>query len=136
MFFCGFSAIEVNEFIRFENIIISSRKEKYDKKILDKYYIIGKTENKFIFQNPEDYMYNPKSDNQKTLMISETLSIIDESIFLSYSNKLNKYNAKKEILKNSLEEETNWLYFEFKNTSFRKMHYLINQHIPHKNNNK
>ena len=28
------------------------------------------------------------------------------------------------------------IYFEFKNTYFRKMHYLINQHIPHQNNNK
>ena len=91
------------------------KEEKYNKKIIEKHYIIGKNKNKYIFQNPEIYMYNPDGSNKKTLLISETIAIIDEAIFLSYSKLLNTYNASKEIMYLSQENENNWLYFEFMN---------------------
>ena len=113
--FCGFTILELKEFIRFEKGIISCKLEKYNKPIVDNYYIIGKQSKKNIFKNPDIYMYNPDSDNSKTLLISETLSIIDEAIFISYSTKINKYEAKNEIFYLSQENENNWLYFEFYN---------------------
>lgn len=115
MLFCGYTNNEIAEFIQFENDILNSKEEKYNKKIIEKHYIIGKNKNKYIFQNPEIYMYNPDGSNKKTLLISETIAIIDEAIFLSYSKLLNTYNASKEIMYLSQENENNWLYFEFMN---------------------
>lgn len=115
MLFCGYTVNEINEFIRFESDILNSKEEKYNKKIIEKHYIIGKNKNKYIFQNPEIYMYNPDGSNKKTLLISETIAMIDEAIFLSYSKLLNTYNASKEIIYLSQENENNWLYFEFMN---------------------
>lgn len=65
-------------------------------------------------------MYNPDSDNSKTLLISETLSIIDEAIFVSYSTKISNYKSKEEIIYLSQENEDNWLYFEF----FNRLEYV------------
>lgn len=115
MLFCGYTNDEIYEFIRFESEILNSKEEKYSKKIIDRHYIIGKNKNKYIFQNPEIYMYNSNGDNKKTLLISETIAIIDEAIFLSYSKLLNTYNASKEIIYLAQENENNWLYFEFMN---------------------
>lgn len=115
MLFCGYTNDEIYEFIRFESEILNSKEEKYSKKIINRHYIIGKSKNKYIFQNPEIYMYNSNGDNKKTLLISETIAIIDESIFLSYSKLLNTYNASKEIIYLAQENKNNWLYFEFMN---------------------
>lgn len=115
MLFCGYTVNEINEFIRFESDILNSKEEKYNKKIIDRHYIIGKNKKEYIFKNIENYMYSPDSDNKKTLLISETIAIIDEAIFLSYSKLLNTYNASKEIIYLSQENENNWLYFEFMN---------------------
>lgn len=115
MLFCGFTIEEVSEFINFEGKILKQRKHADNKLILDKKYIVGKKQEAKIFDNIENYMYDPEKNNENTLMISETIAIIDEAIFLSYSNAINEYVAKKEILNLTKENETNWLYFEFKN---------------------
>ena len=115
MLFFGYTNDEITEFIQFENDILNSKEEKYNKKIIEKHYIIGKNKNNYIFQNPGIYMYNPDGNNKKTLLISETIAIIDEAIFLSYSKLLNTYNASKEIMYLAQENENNWLYFEFMN---------------------
>lgn len=115
MLFCGFTIEEVSEFINFEGKILKQRKHVDNKLILDKKYIVGKQQETKIFDNIENYMYDPDKNNENTLMISETIAIIDEAIFLSYSNAINEYAAKKEILNLTKENETNWLYFEFKN---------------------
>lgn len=115
MLFCGFTIEEVSEFINFEGKILKQRKHVDNKLILDKKYIVEKKQETKIFDNIENYMYNPDKNNENTLMISETIVIIDEAIFLSYSNAINEYAAKKEILNLTKENETNWLYFEFKN---------------------
>lgn len=115
MLFCGFTIEEVSEFINFEDKILKQRKHVDNKLILDKKYIVGKKQETKIFDNIENYMYDPDKNNENTLMISETIAIIDEAIFLSYSNAINEYAAKKEILNLTKENETNWLYFEFKN---------------------
>lgn len=115
MLFCGFTIEEVSEFINFEGKILKQRKHVDNKLILDKKYIVGKKQETKIFDNIENYMYDPDKNNENTLMISETIAIIDEAIFLSYSNAINEYAAKKEILNLTKENETNWLYFEFKN---------------------
>ena len=115
MIFCGFTVPEINEFIYFENNIINSSKRKYDKRILDNYYIIGKNKKNKIFEYPELYMFDPKKDNSKTLMISETLAIIDEAVFITYSSKLSSYKAKDEIISLSEEKSSNWLFYEFRN---------------------
>ena len=118
--FCGFTIVELQEFLRFEKEIISCREEKYNKSITDKYWIIGKQDQKVIFDDPDIYMYDPDSDNSKTLLISETLSIIDEATFISYSRKITDFKSKYEILYLSQESEENWLYFEF----FNRMEYI------------
>lgn len=115
MLFCGFTIEEVSEFINFEGKILKQRKHVDNKLILDKKYIVEKKHKTKIFDNIENYMYDPDKNNENTLMISETIAIIDEAIFLSYSNAINEYAAKKEILNLTKENETNWLYFEFKN---------------------
>lgn len=115
MIFCGFTDSEINEFILFENKIIESNEKKYDKCIMDNYYIIGKDKKDYIFKDISMFKYNPDSDNKKTLLISETLAIIDEAIFLTYSNKINNYKAKDEIINLSLENSSNWVYYEFRN---------------------
>ena len=115
MIFCGFTCDEIDEFVVFESNILCSRKFNYDKRFMEKYYIIGRNSNKKIFPNPNSYMYNPDSDNNKTLMISELTSIIDEAIFLTYSPKIMTYMAKDEIQNLSFETSKNWLFFEFKN---------------------
>ncbi len=115
MLFCGFTIEEVSEFINFEGKILKQRKHVDNKLILDNKYIVGKKQETKIFDNIENYMYDPDKNNENTLMISETIAIIDEAIFLSYSNAINEYAAKKEILNLTKENETNWLYFEFKN---------------------
>lgn len=115
LFFCGFSNKEAIEFIKFESFILDCRKEKYKGEILKKYYIIGKNKNEKIFDDCNLYMFSPQHDNNKTLMISELLVIIDEAIFLSYSKKIESYVAKDEIIKMSLENSSNWVFFEFKN---------------------
>lgn len=115
MFFCGFTIEEIAEYIEFENHIFNVRNEKYKKHILTNYFIFGKKENTCIFDNVDSYMYNPSGDNKRTLMSSELISIIDEAIFLSYSNKINSYKSRDEIIKLSIENSSNWLFFEFKN---------------------
>ncbi len=115
MLFCGYTNDEIYEFIRFESEILNSKKEKYSKKIIDRHYIIGKNKKEYIFKNIKNYMYSPDNDNKKTLLISETIAIIDEAIFLSYSILLKTYNASKEIIYLAQENENNWLYFEFMN---------------------
>ena len=111
MLFCGYTNDEIYEFIRFESEILNSKKEKYSKKIIDRHYIIGKNKKEYIFKNIKNYMYSPDNDNKKTLLISETIAIIDEAIFLSYSKLLKTYNASKEIIYLAQENENNWLYF-------------------------
>ena len=111
MLFCGYTNDEIYEFIRFENEILNSKKAKYSKKIIDRHYIIGKNKKEYIFKNIKNYMYSPDNDNKKTLLISETIAIIDEAIFLSYSKLLKTYNASKEIIYLEQENENNWLYF-------------------------
>ena len=115
MFFCGFTIVEITEFINFENNILNSKKEKYNVSIINNYFLIGKKKKQCYFSHPENYMFNPESNNENTLMISELISIIDEAIFLTYSTVLDTYYAKEEIKYLSLEEPTNWLFFEFKN---------------------
>lgn len=115
MLFCGFTIEEVSEFINFEGKILKQRKHTDNKLILDKKYIVGKKQEAKIFDNIKNYMFDPDRNNENTLMISETIAIIDEAIFLSYSNAINEYAAKTEILNLTKENETNWLYFEFKN---------------------
>lgn len=115
MFFCGFTSQEISEFIKFEEGIIKYKEKNYTKKIINKFYIIGKKENEYIFYKPDKYMFNPDSNNKNTLMISELLSIIDEAIFLTYSNHINSYNSKKEIKLLAQENINNWAFFEFKN---------------------
>lgn len=115
MLFCGYTNDEIYEFIRFESEILNFKKAKYSKKIIDRHYIIGKNKKEYIFKNIKNYMYSPDNDNKKTLLISETIAIIDEAIFLSYSKLLKTYNASKEIIYLAQENENNWLYFEFMN---------------------
>lgn len=115
MLFCGFTIEEVLEFINFESKILEQKKCIDNKLILDKKYIVGEKHATKIFDNIENYMFDPDRNNENTLMISETIAIIDEAIFLSYSNAINEYVAKTEILNLTKENETNWLYFEFKN---------------------
>lgn len=115
MLFCGFTIEEVSEFINFESKILEQKKCIDNKLILNKKYIVGKKYATKIFDNIENYMFDPDRNNENTLMISETIAIIDEAIFLSYSNAINEYAAKTEILNLTKENETNWLYFEFKN---------------------
>ena len=115
MHFCGYTKDEILMFIEFETNIINKRKDKYKKSLINNKYIIGKKDNINIFKNIDEYMYNPESNGKKTLMICETLTIIDEAIFLTYSKKLNEYNSKEEILSLSKENESNWLFFEFCN---------------------
>lgn len=115
MLFCGFTIEEVSEFINFESKILEQKKCIDNKLILNKKYIVGKKSATKIFDNIENYMFDPDRNNENTLMISETIAIIDEAIFLSYSNAINEYAAKTEILNLTKENETNWLYFEFKN---------------------
>lgn len=115
MFFCGFTRDEIDEFVRFETNILYARKIKYVKPVMENYYIIGKNKSKSIFSNPDSYMFDPESDNSRTLMISELISIIDEAIFLTYSPKIKTYVAKNEIYNLSLETSSNWAFFEFKN---------------------
>ncbi len=113
--FCSFTGDEIKEFIRFEGNIIDSRQEKYDKKIIDKYWFLGKKNKPCFFNNIYDYMYNPNSDNSKVLLLSEALTILDEAILLRVSNQVAGYKAKKEILNLSMENSKNWVFFEFKN---------------------
>ena len=113
--FCSFTGKEIKEIIRFENEIIDSKKEKYSKKIIDKYWFLGKKSKEYFFKNIDEYMYNPDSNNSKVLLLSELLTILDEAILLKYSNQLDNYKAKLEILKLSKENEKNWVFFEFKN---------------------
>ena len=47
MLFCGYTNNEIAEFIQFENDILNSKEEKYNKKIIEKHYIIGKNKNKY-----------------------------------------------------------------------------------------
>jgi hypothetical protein len=113
--FCSFTGKEIKEIIRFENEIIDSKKEKYSKKIIDKYWFLGKKSKEYFFKNIDEYMYNHDSNNSKVLLLSELLTILDEAILLKYSNQLDNYKAKLEILKLSKENEKNWVFFEFKN---------------------
>lgn len=115
MIFCGFSCDEIEEFVKFETNILFSRNYKYKKNIMENFYIIGKNKSKNIFPNPSSYMFDPESNNEKTLLISELTSIIDEAIFLTYSSKIKTYVAKNEIYNLSLENSNNWTFFEFKN---------------------
>ncbi len=120
MLFSGFTKDEIFEFIDFEMNIICNRKKKYDKSLLDKRYIIGKKDKNKIFDVPEKYMYNPESLGDDVLMISETIVIIDEAIFVSYTPKLLEYKSSDEILAISKENEGNWLFFEF----FNRLEYI------------
>ena len=65
MMFCGYTNEEISEFIIFETNILYSRKNTYDKNILNTYYIIGKNTSKNIFLNPNSYMFDPEKDNKK-----------------------------------------------------------------------
>ena len=120
MLFSGFTKDEIFEFIDFEMNIICNRKKKYDKPLLDKRYIIGKKDKNKIFDVPEKYMYNPESLGNDVLMISETIVIIDEAIFVSYTSKLLEYKSYDEILAISKENDGNWLFFEF----FNRLEYI------------
>ena len=120
MKFCGYTKNEISMFIEFESDIINNKTEKYHKLFTDKKYIIGKNKDKFIFNNIDNYMYNPNSNNNLTLLLSETLTIIDEAIFITYTSKLNQYNAYNEIISMSKENSSNWLFFEF----FNRMEYI------------
>ena len=118
--FCGFNINMVDLLINFENEIISLKKEKYDKSVKEKHWIIGKKNNEHIFLNPDDYMYDPENINSKTLLLSETQVILDEAVFLTYSSKIMNYKSKDEIFNLSQENQNNWLFYEFKN----RMEYL------------
>ena len=118
--FCGFNIKMLDLLINFENEIISLKKEKYDKPLKEKHWIIGKKNNEHIFSNPNDYMYDPENINPKTLLLSETQVILDEAVFLTYSRKIINYKAKDEIFHLSQENQDNWLFYEFKN----RMEYL------------
>lgn len=65
MLFCGFIIEEVSEFINFEGKILKQRKHTDNKLILDKKYIVGKKQEAKIFDNIENYMYDPDKNNEK-----------------------------------------------------------------------
>ena len=54
--FCSFNINMVDLLINFENEIINMKKEKYDKPVKEKHWIIGKKNNEFIFSNSDDYV--------------------------------------------------------------------------------
>lgn len=113
--FCGFSDKETEEFIDFETSLYEFKDSSYDKSIIDNYYIIGNENKKTIFTDNTLYKLIPDSNSKKMLYTSEIVSILDEAAILSYSSKINNYQAKAEIEELSKEEFNNWLYKEFYN---------------------
>lgn len=118
--FCTFNNEEIDEFLRIEGDVIDSRIEEYNGPIEKKYWIIGHKTKKRIFESFNEYMYNPE-DNTKTLLLSELLAVLDEAIFLSFSNEINNYSAKNEILSLAKEDKTNWLYIDF----YSRVEYML-----------
>lgn len=118
--FCTFNNEEIDEFLRIEGDVINSRIEEYNGPIEKKHWIIGHKTKKRIFESFNEYMYNPE-DNTKTLLLSELLAVLDEAIFLSFSNEINNYSAKNEILSLAKEDKTNWLYIDF----YSRVEYML-----------
>lgn len=118
--FCEFTNDEIEQFLRIEGEVIDSRTEKYNGLISEKYWIFGHKNKKRIFDSSDKYIYNPE-DNTNTLLLSELLAIIDEAIFLSLSNEINKYKAKDEILALANENKSNWLYIDF----YSRVEYML-----------
>lgn len=111
--FCGFSDLEINEFIDFELSLYKFKGENYNKDILKELYIIGNQNKEKVFDNVDLYKLKSNTSSKKVLFTSELVSIIDEACALCYSSKINEYIAKNEIDNLSKEDKSNWLYNEF-----------------------
>ena len=118
--FCEFTNDEIEQFLRIEGEVIDSHIEKYNGPVSKKYWIIGQKNKQKIFDTPNKYMYNP-DENSQTLLLSELLAVLDEAIFLSLSNEINKYKSKEEILSLANENKSNWLYIDF----YSRVEYML-----------
>ena len=118
--FCEFTNDEIEQFLRIEGEVIDSHIEKYNGPLSKKYWIIGQKNKQKIFDTPNKYMYNPE-ENSQTLLLSELLAVLDEAIFLSLSNEINKYKAKDEIISLAKENKNNWLYIDF----YSRVEYML-----------
>lgn len=113
MNFCGYTKDEIDMFIDFEGDIIEANNDIYNKTIINKYFIIGNQNKKNLL--PENELAYQPDKKGKTILLSETLAALDEAIFITYSNSLNKYKAHDEIVSLAHENAKSWLHYEFMN---------------------